>query len=103
MNRTQFKEDIAHTFKECLSIVEKKNADYAQDADPFGNFNNALIAHVSVPQAILVRILDKITRIGNLLVREAVVKDETIEDSLQDAINYLAILLAWQHAQKNLK
>lgn len=100
MNRKQFREDIAKTFAACLLIVDKKNADYAGEHDPFENFNNSRLAHVSVPQAILVRIIDKISRIGNLMVRPAQVVEETMEDTIMDAINYLAILLAWMHSKK---
>lgn len=99
MNRKEFRADIAKTFEECLVILDKKNADYAGEKDPFENFNNSRLAHVSVPQAILVRIVDKISRMGNLLVRAAQVKNETIEDTIMDAINYLAILLAYIHSK----
>lgn len=101
MNRSQFRAHIANTFQKGLALIDKKNADYAGEDDPFANFNNASIAHVSVPQAILVRISDKMSRIGNLLVRPAVVLDESLEDTIIDAINYLAILLAWLESQKN--
>lgn len=101
MNRTQFRAYIAEIFQKGLALIDKKNADYAGEDDPFANFNNASIAHVSVPQAILVRISDKMSRIGNLLVRPAVVLDESLEDTIIDAINYLAILLAWLESQKN--
>jgi len=43
----------------------------------------------------MVRILDKMARISNLMHKEAKVKDETVLDTIADAINYLAILLAW--------
>lgn len=97
MNRKEFKEHIAGTFGKGLNIIDKKNADYSSEEDPFANFNNSLVAHVTQPQAILVRVMDKMSRIGNLLIREAAVKDESMEDTIIDAINYLAILLAWLH------
>lgn len=100
MNRTEFKADLAKTFAECLAIVDKKNNDYGGETDPFANFKNSEIVHVPVPAGILVRIIDKISRMGNLLLRPAAVVDETIEDSIMDAINYLAILLVWLHSKK---
>ena len=39
------------------------------------------------------RLMDKMTRIGNLMDSEAKSKDESIFDTIQDAINYSAILL----------
>ena len=73
-----------------------KNHDYAgrNDADGLRNFNlTANVAGVSTPQGILVRLMDKMTRTGNLLTQVNAVKDEAIEDTLMDAINYCAILL----------
>lgn len=101
MNRTEFRAHIAETFQKGLALVDKKNADYANDSNPFANFDNSLIAHVSQPQAILVRVMDKMSRIGNLLIRPAAVLDESMEDTIIDAINYLAILLAWLESSKN--
>lgn len=101
MNRTQFRAHIAETFQKGLALIDKKNADYAGEDNPFANFDNSLVAHVSQPQAILVRVMDKMSRIGNLLQREAQVKDESLEDSAMDAINYLAILLAYLHSKND--
>ena len=41
--------------------------------------------------------MDKIVRVSNLLDREAVIADEKIEDSLNDIINYSAIIKAKLH------
>lgn len=90
--RDEFIQGIEFTYKECLSIVRKKNADYAVSSDPFLNFRNASVVGVSPERAILVRVMDKISRISNLIDKDADVKDETIEDTIHDAINYLAIL-----------
>lgn len=93
--RDKFIKDIEDTYKEGIEIIRKKNADYAKDADPFKNFKLSEIFDVSVERGILIRISDKIARISNLLDKEAEVKDERIEDTILDAINYLAILRAW--------
>lgn len=87
-------EDCKNTFTECLAILERKNNDYAgKDAkDVFKNFRACSIIGVDPKYAVLVRITDKLTRIGNLLKQEAAVKDEAIEDTINDAINYFAIL-----------
>lgn len=100
MNRKQFRADLEDTYQKALLIFDSKNADYATESDPFLNFNNTAFAGVTVEQAILVRITDKLTRIGNLQNRTAAVKDETVEDTIMDAINYLAILLAYRHSLK---
>ena len=95
MSREIFIKHIANTYGRCIDILEKKNKDYGKDDDPWANFKFAAIAGISVEDAIMVRILDKMARISNLFHKEATVKDERIQDTIEDAINYLAILLAW--------
>lgn len=80
------------TFANCLTISIAKNADYAGSDDPLANFRVCQKFGVPLAKGILVRLSDKFARIGNLLDREARVKDEKIVDSIDDAINYLAIL-----------
>ena len=84
--------DCRNTFITCVDILEAKNADYAGDSDPLKNFNASEIVGVDRERAILVRVMDKISRISNLLDKDPLVLDETLEDTISDAINYLAIL-----------
>lgn len=95
MTREEFINDIERTYAECVGIVKTKNADYATSVDPFQNFRNAGAVGVSVQRAILVRIMDKISRVSNLLSKDASVVDESMTDTIYDAINYLAILKAF--------
>jgi len=97
MNREEFLKNLENTYREGLELVAKKNADYANSGDPFLNFRNSEVVGVSIAQGILVRTMDKITRISNLVARPRgtqAVKDERLTDSILDAINYLAILKA---------
>lgn len=96
MNQEEFFKFIEETYAEALSITKKKNADYADGADPFKNFKMSELIGVTPERAILVRISDKMARVSNLLLpgKEAKVKDETIQDTILDMINYLAILRA---------
>src|SRR5664280_712804 len=80
------------TFVRCLAISVAKNADYAGDSDPLANFRACTQFGVPLVKGIMVRLSDKFARIGNLLDKEAKVKDEKITDSIDDAIDYLAIL-----------
>ena len=91
---------MENTFAACLAIARKKNADYAGEADPFANFRASELVGVSVEKGIMVRWLDKLKRIDNLLSQPAYVTEESIEDTLRDAINYPAILLAYLQARK---
>jgi len=44
--------------------------------------------------------MDKVSRISTLLEKEAKVKDEAIEDTLEDLINYTAILKSYLKQKK---
>ena len=83
--------DMAETFSYCLDTARAKNADYA-GGDSFKNFLNAKVVGVSVQRGILVRMMDKISRVNTLLDSDAQVTDESICDTLDDLINYTAIL-----------
>ena len=84
--------DMEETFLGCLTTAVKKNADYAGNKDPYHNFKIAKIMGVTPAKGIAVRVTDKISRLGNLLDKEPEVSSETIFDTIDDAINYLAIL-----------
>lgn len=87
---------MAETFNTCLLTAIAKNNDYGgSNNDPFANFRNSTIAGVSVEKGILVRLMDKMSRVSTLLDKEAMVKDEAITDTIEDAINYLAIMKAY--------
>lgn len=88
-------ENTTELYRQGISIMKAKNADYAGNEDVTGlrNFElSANVAKVKMSQGILVRLMDKMSRIGNLLTQEAKVADEKIQDTILDAINYLAIL-----------
>lgn len=79
------------------TIVGEKNADYADNNDPFANFREF------GELGFLVRMSDKWKRIRNLLKPEAtkpIVKDETVEDTLLDLAIYCLLLLCWREAGK---
>ena len=79
--------------EECLGIMKRKNADYADSNDALKNFNLVESFDIcSREKGICVRLCDKFSRIVNLLEKEGQVKDESFEDTIRDAINYLAIL-----------
>lgn len=87
-------QNVRQTYAKAIGIVERKNRDYATEADPFANFRTATVLGLTVEKGILVRTLDKIMRVNNLLENPAYVTEESIEDTLVDAINYLALLKA---------
>lgn len=94
-------DDLHQTFENCMQTAIKKNNDYGgSNNNPFANFENSTVAGVTVERGILVRLMDKMSRISTLLEKEAMVKDEAITDTIEDAINYLAILKSYIN-QKN--
>jgi hypothetical protein len=93
--------DMNNTFERCMEVAIRKNNDYGgSNNNPFANFENSTVAGVTVERGILVRLMDKMSRISTLLEKEAMVKDEAITDTIEDAINYLAILKSYIN-QKN--
>lgn len=67
MNREEFAAALAQVFEECRAISAVKQQDYATEEDAFANFGTApKLAHISLEKGIFIRMLDKVTRIGNL-------------------------------------
>lgn len=95
IKKEAFLSDIKKTYEEGYKLILAKNKDYAGDNDPYQNFRNAEVVGVGIERAILVRIMDKISRIGNVLDAGTAVKSESIDDTLMDLINYSAILKAY--------
>lgn len=104
MNREEYRAELTKFFDEGLTLMLKKNADYAKGEDPFANFKVCETLQIcSVEEGILVRITDKLARISNLIKQEAQVKDESILDTLQDLANYTAILNTYLISKKGGK
>lgn len=100
MTKSEYTEALEKNFAEGLAIMLRKNADYAHGDDPFKNFKSAPVVGVDVGKGILVRMLDKLTRVGNLIEKDlrgedAAVKDEAVGDTLTDLMNYANILKVW--------
>jgi len=80
-------------FEECLKIMRSKSEDYATETDVFSNYNlSAQQAQISPERVCLVRISEKMSRLGVLLAgREP--NHESIEDNMLDVINTAANML----------
>jgi len=79
--------------KRLADIHDKKNTDYASDADPYKNFRKCESAGIPAYKGVYVRICDKVSRIDNFVLKGGyAVKDESFEDTCDDLANY-AILL----------
>lgn len=92
---------VSKLFADIINTIGAKNGDYAGNRGEFYNFEfSAQIANGTVEQGILFRLADKIARLSNLMVRESLVTNESIDDTIKDAIGYLAILYSYRE-QKN--
>lgn len=81
-----------------IEITKKKNADYSGAGDdPFNNFRHiGNLVHSDdidvVAIGFLTRMSDKFSRIGSFIANgQLMVKDESVEDTLQDLANYSAL------------
>lgn len=81
---------------EAKAIMEAKCADYASKEDPFRNFRQIEAMDLgTVEMGIVVRMGDKLSRLAGFVKDdELAVKDESVEDTCLDLINYTIILLA---------
>ena len=78
--------------EELTQIYYNKNQDYG---DSFA------IVRAKVPDAIRVRLWDKMLRLDNLLSgADAIVQSETIEDTLKDMANYCLMELVERQLEK---
>lgn len=89
-------------FKELYQLTKAKNHDYAGvENNPFLNFMaTEMLGNTSVEQGMIVRMLDKVTRIINLTKHDAMVKDESIVDTLMDLSNYAMLMANYIHHKK---
>jgi len=96
---------MSETFSSCYNTAVKKNHDYGgSNNNPFANFlTSESITGVAAERGILVRLGDKFSRISTLLDKPGMVADESVDDTIMDAINYLAILKALRAHRKTTK
>lgn len=94
----KFAED---TFTKCLTIMKAKNHDYSVGEDALRNFKTVNFFGVDPKDGFVTRMTDKLMRVGNLIHHSAKVKDERIEDTLLDLINYSMLFLAYLETLKD--
>ncbi len=78
-----------------LDILAKKRKNYSGDTDPFGNFRNATSIGVLPERGVLVRMSDKISRVGQMADRVEPFDgdpEHPLVDGLRDIPNYVGIV-----------
>ena len=104
LNNNVLLRDADEIFRDCMSIMISKNSDYGGSTEtPYNNFTNSKVVGVSVEKGIMVRMMDKVSRINTLLEKENLVKDESINDTLNDLINYTVILKSYLKNKDHVK
>ena len=103
----KFHEDLCN---EARALSKRKNDDYAdpdsRQHDPFAIFANFMqcdhLGICEVEQGFLVRLSDKMSRLGNILKpgHKQGVMDESIRDTALDIINYVALLLGYLETKR---
>jgi len=90
-------------FEQCLEISKKKNADYTGDTnDPFSNFKSVETLGVPTEVGFLTRMMDKMKRIASFVEKgELQVKDEAVEDTLNDLANYCCLMAGYIKSKDN--
>ena len=104
--------NIEAIFKECSDLCDSKNEDYANSQDFYANFRTVESLGVPVWVGVYIRFMDKVSRMSGFIKRfnqtgKMSVNHESIEDTLKDGINYLAICLdsyrQWQRDNNHAK
>ena len=101
-------EAVEEIFKTCLETVDKKNNDYGKSDDFYFNFRQ--VENVGIPLwvGVVIRYLDKHSRLVNAVEQfnttgKIHLENESLEDTLIDGINYMALILATYRDWKNEK
>ncbi len=99
-------EAVEKIYEHCANVVDKKNTDYGRSDDFYYNFRQVEELGTPMWVGIFTRFLDKHSRLVNAVHQfnttgKIVMKNETMEDTLIDGINYLALTLATYNDWKN--
>lgn len=95
-----FEERTKIFYDDAYTLLVLKNHDYATGEDPFLNFRASQHVGVDPKRGILVRMMDKMSRVGNLLDKPAAV-NESLSDTLLDIANYANLLNALLHEEED--
>lgn len=113
MNTEQYLKFHESLCNEARKLSERKNHDYAdpetKEGDPLAVFSNFTQCEkqgiCSTETGMLVRLTDKFSRLKNLLdpQHQQAVKDENVEDTAKDIINYICLLMGYRKAKKEVE
>lgn len=101
MTQKEMFDNLCSTFDKMCSVLQSKGNDYSSETDALSNFKQAgAICRISAEQHCLALIATKVARLGVLL-KGKTPKNESVEDSIIDLINY-SFLLKCLNDEKHL-
>jgi hypothetical protein len=104
MNREQLLENHNRLCTTALNLMRKKNHDYAGRGgeSPFANFTRCESMGIcTTEQGFLVRMTDKMSRLSSFIEAGTLqVKDESVEDTILDIINYAVLFQSYLQEKK---
>lgn len=104
MNRSELLQNHERLCSLARDLMKRKNADYAgkKGDEPFANFTRCQAMGVcSTEQGFLVRLTDKMSRLSSFVDAGVFeVKDESLEDTVVDIINYVILFQSYVQSQK---
>jgi hypothetical protein len=109
LNSSPQKTDFSHFIQEtqtllnrCIELLRSKSHDYAEGGDAFVNFKTAAqVAGISPEQTLLTLLGMKISRLTQLVAKGKKAKNESVEDTMLDIINYVLLLRGMMQEQEN--
>lgn len=75
-------------------LLQDKNHDYSSDADPLANLRACELLDIPAREGVLIRLLDKVSRLHYVSSKGTNKVNESIEDSCIDIINYVVLFAA---------
>jgi hypothetical protein len=103
MTRDELLDQLTELAADRVALAGRKNQNYSGD-DALANFTHIETisnGRITAAQGILVRLTDKLSRLGNLLFDGKDLVNEPIQDTLMDIANYADLMtLCLRHAKK---
>lgn len=105
MNREELLKYHQTLCSKAFALMQKKNADYAgrSGEEPFANFTRCEAMGICKTEAgMLVRMTDKMSRLSSFVESGTLqVKDESVEDTCLDLINYAVLFYSYLQGKKH--
>lgn len=102
MTREEERMQFDEILQKMKKIHDSKNSDYSDEKNSLSNFYLSEIAGIPAWKGCLVRMFDKIARLGNFAKKEQYeVKDESFEDTAIDlAVYSILLILLYRESKK---